>query len=74
MAESFKPMQYTKHLSFDVTVSPFHAGQAFTCECDWYMYGAIFLRHVAPFLVCNRVASSPIPDISVSKYRGFVSL
>ena len=35
--------------------------------------GAISFGHVVPSLVCNRAAPSPIPDASVSRYRGFVS-
>ena len=36
--------------------------------------GAISLWHVAPSLVCNRVAPSSTPNELVSKYTGFVTL
>ena len=76
MAESFKTMQYTHCLSFNVTVSSFCTCQAFAYNViglRMVLSGAAYLGHVVPSLVCNRVAPGPIPDMSVSRYRGFVS-
>ena len=70
MVKSFKTMQYNHCLSFDVIVSLFCTGQDFAWKCDLPLNGVVWsLGHSIPSLVWNRVALSPVPDASVSRYN-----
>ena len=76
MAESFKPMQYTNaSLSMLLYLHSALVRLLLTnaIGLSIMLSGATSLGHVVPSLVCNWVAPSPIPDASVSMYRGFVS-
>ena len=75
MVKSFKTMQYTQCLSFDVTISLFCTGQVLLANViglRMVLSGAVSLGHVIPSLVCNRAVPIPILDASVSRYRGFI--
>ena len=54
MVKSFKTMQYTQCLSFDVTVSSFCTDQAFACKCDWPQNGVVWC--CIP-LACHSISS-----------------
>ena len=67
-------MQYAKGFLFYVAIQPLCTELAFLANvmmCNTVLSRTSSYPQLIPSLTCNRLALGPIPEVSVSRYKGF---